>query len=152
MDMAEVSRLAPRRLAGELKFNEPMRRHTSWRAGGAAQRAYFPRDLEDLALFVRTIPTDEPVYIVGLGSNLLVRDGGLRGTVVFTHGALGQINVESGSAGNDFLYAQAGVATPKVARYAANHNFIGAEFLAGIPGTVGGALAMNAGCYGSETW
>ena len=150
--MAELSRLAPRCLAGELKFNEPMRRHTSWRTGGAAQRAYFPRDLEDLVLFVRTIPKDEPIYIVGLGSNLLVRDGGLRGTVVFTHGALRQINVESDSAGNDFLYAQAGVSAPKVARYAANHDYVGAEFLAGIPGTVGGALAMNAGCYGSETW
>jgi UDP-N-acetylmuramate dehydrogenase len=151
MDMAELGRFAQHGLAGEFRSNEPMRKHTSWRIGGPAQRAYFPRDLEDLALFVRTMPKDEPIYMIGLGSNLLVRDGGLRGTVVFTHGALRQMRIENSGAGT-LVYAQAGVATPKVARYAANHHLVGAEFLAGIPGTVGGALAMNAGCYGSETW
>jgi len=152
MDMAELSRFAQHGLAGEFRLNEPMRKHTSWRTGGHAQRAYFPRDLEDLARFVRTMPKDEPVYLVGLGSNLLVRDGGLRGTVVFTHGALRQIRLERNGPGSQLVYAQAGLATPKVARFAANHHLVGAEFLAGIPGTVGGALAMNAGCYGSETW
>jgi UDP-N-acetylmuramate dehydrogenase len=86
---------------------------------------------------------------VGLGSNLLVRDGGLRGTVVFTHWALRELGFQ----GTDKeLYAEAGLPTPKVARFAALHGLAGAEFLAGIPGTVGGALAMNAGCYGGETW
>ena len=152
MDMAELNRIAQHGLGGEFRLNEPMRKHTSWRAGGPADRAYFPRDLKDLARFVRTIPKDEPVYVVGLGSNLLVRDGGLRGTVVFTHGALNEIRIEPGGEGAQLVYAEAGVASPKVARFAATHGLRGAEFLAGIPGTVGGALAMNAGCYGSETW
>jgi UDP-N-acetylmuramate dehydrogenase len=152
MDMAETNRIAQHGLAGEFRLDEPMRKHTSWRTGGAAQRAYFPRDLHDLARFVRSIPSDESVYIVGLGSNLLVRDGGLRGTVIFTHRALGQIRIEDSGTAAQLVYAEAGVASPKVARFAANHALSGAEFLAGIPGTVGGALAMNAGCYGSETW
>jgi len=152
MDMAERNRIAQHGLAGEFRLEEPMRRHTSWRAGGCARRAYFPRDLHDLARFVRTMPSDEPVYIVGLGSNLLVRDGGLHGTVVFTHGGLGRIRIEDSDTAAQLVYAEAGVASPKVARFAANHDLSGAEFLAGIPGTVGGALAMNAGCYGSETW
>jgi UDP-N-acetylmuramate dehydrogenase len=152
MDMAELNRIAQHGLGGEFRLNEPMRKHTSWRTGGAAKRAYFPRNLDDFARFVRTIPTDEPVFVVGLGSNLLVRDGGLHATVVFTHGALKEIRVEHGEAGAQLVYAEAGVAGPKVARFAATHGLCGAEFLAGIPGTVGGALAMNAGCYGSEAW
>jgi len=137
-------------LRGEMKLNESMAGHVSWRAGGAADRAYFPADLADLREFLRTLPTGEPLYFVGLGSNLLVRDGGLRGTVIFTHRALQHIRLADH--GRDEVYAEAGVASPKVARFAARHDLAGAEFLAGIPGTVGGALAMNAGCYGSETW
>jgi UDP-N-acetylmuramate dehydrogenase len=152
MDMAELNRVAQLGLDGEFRSNESMRKHTSWRTGGAAKRAYFPRNLDDFARFVRTIPSDEPVYVVGLGSNLLVRDGGLQGTVVFTHGALKKIRIESGDADRPLLYAEAGVASPRVARFAATHSLSGAEFLAGIPGTVGGALAMNAGCFGSEAW
>ncbi|MEO8039590.1 MAG: UDP-N-acetylmuramate dehydrogenase [Betaproteobacteria bacterium] len=148
MDMTEILRIARHGLRGEFRRDEPMSRHTSWRAGGKADRAYLPADLDDLCVFLATIPADEPVHMVGLGSNLLVRDGGVRGTVVFTHGSLKRIDVtESGS-----IRAEAGVASPKVSRFAATHDFEGAEFLAGIPGTVGGALAMNAGCYGSETW
>jgi len=128
--------------------NEPMAGHVSWRAGGAAVRAYTPVNLADLAAFFATLRHDEPVMTVGLGSNLLVRDGGFDGTVVFTHGALKTLRLEA----DGTIYVEAGVASPKVARFAANHNFTGAEFLAGIPGTMGGALAMNAGCYGGETW
>jgi UDP-N-acetylmuramate dehydrogenase len=148
MDMAEIERIAAHGLRGEFRHAEPMSRHTSWRAGGRADRAYFPADLEDLRVFLATIPRDEPLGMVGLGSNLLVRDGGIRGTVVFTHGALKRIELQDGG----HLYAEAGVASPKVSRFAATHGLEGAEFLAGIPGTVGGALAMNAGCYGAETW
>jgi UDP-N-acetylmuramate dehydrogenase len=90
--------------------------------------------------------------MTGLGSNLLVRDGGLRGTVIFTHRALRDIRLDHLGALGGGVYAEAGVACPKVARYAAMNDLVGAEFLAGIPGTVGGALAMNAGCYGGETW
>lgn len=152
MDMAELNRIAEHGLAGEFRLREPMRKHTSWRAGGEVERAYVPRDLNDLCRFVRTIPRDEPVHVVGLGSNLLVRDGGLRGTAVFTHGALNEIRTEPRAEAPPLIYAEAGVASPKVARFAAMHGLRGAEFLAGIPGTVGGALAMNAGCYGRETW
>ena len=125
----------------------PMKKHVSWRTGGTAARTYTPADLDDLGLFLRTVDPREDIYFVGLGSNLLVRDGGFHGTVIFTHGVLNTIHLEAGR-----IHAGAGVASPKVARFAATHGFSGAEFLAGIPGTVGGALAMNAGCYGAETW
>ena len=124
-----------------------MGKHVSWRAGGNADRAYVPADLPDLAAFLKSLPLSEPVLFAGLGSNLLVRDGGLRGTVILMHAALNEVRMDG-----ERIYAEAGVASPKLARFAARHGFEGAEFLAGIPGTVGGALAMNAGCYGAETW
>lgn len=135
-------------LRGTLSHNVDMSRHVSWRAGGRVERMYRPADLADLQAFLRAVPESEPVMALGLGSNLLVRDGGLRGTVLLLHGALGELRVESGGA----VYAQAGVPGAKLARFAAQHNLRGAEFFAGIPGTVGGMLTMNAGCYGSETW
>jgi UDP-N-acetylmuramate dehydrogenase len=134
-------------MADTLHFREPMARHVSWRAGGPADRFFVPGSIEELAVFLRSIPKIEPVLFVGLGSNLLVRDGGFRGTVILTHSAKKNARMDGGR-----IYAEAGVASPKVARFAATHHFVGAEFLAGIPGTVGGALAMNAGCYGGETW
>jgi len=134
-------------LRGELKANEPMARHTSWRAGGPARRCFAPADLEDLSAFLAQLPESEPVLFVGLGSNLLVREGGWPGTVVLTYGAARTPRMDEG-----LLYAEAGVACPKVARFAAEQNLGSAEWLTGIPGTVGGALAMNAGCYGGETW
>ncbi len=141
-------------LRGMLLENEPMSRHVSWKAGGRADRFYTPADMEDLCAFLAGLPADESILIIGLGSNLLLRDGGFRGTVIHLHGCLNQLRLEgrqqNGAIG--ILYAEAGVASPKVARFSANHGLIGAEFLAGIPGTVGGALAMNAGCYGRETW
>ena len=129
-----------------------MARHVSWRAGGAVERAYLPADLDDLAVFLRTLEDAEPVHFVGLGSNLLVRDGGLRGTVILTHRALRTVRIEHKDADGGTVFAEAGAASPKVARHSATHDLAGAEFLAGIPGTLGGALAMNAGCFGSETW
>ncbi len=134
-------------MKGELRLNEPMAKHVSWRAGGCAAQAYVPADLEDLAAFLKALPQDEAMLFVGLGSNLLVRDGGFRGTVILMHAVLNTVRME-----NERIYAEAGVASPKLARFAAKHDFEGAEFLAGIPGTIGGALAMNAGCYGAETW
>lgn len=151
MDMAEHDNIETGGLRGKLSRGEPMRRHVSWRAGGDADRAYLPADLDDLREFLQRLPPGEPLLFVGLGSNLLVRDGGFRGTVVFTHNALKRFTLEE-RAGLAEIYAEAGVASPKVARFAAMHGFEGAEFLAGIPGTVGGAIAMNAGCYGAETW
>jgi UDP-N-acetylmuramate dehydrogenase len=114
-----------------------------------AAKAYFPADLADLCLFLKCLRTDEPLLMVGLGSNLLVRDGGYMGTVIFTHGALSQLRQEPDSS---LVYVEAGVGSPKLARFAAGLDLVGAEFLAGVPGTMGGALAMNAGCHGGETW
>ncbi|MDP2024601.1 UDP-N-acetylmuramate dehydrogenase [Sulfuriferula sp.] len=149
-------------LRGEVRLHEPMDKHVSWRAGGVADRVYMPADVYDLAEYLRGLPATLPVYCVGLGSNLLVRDGGVQGVIVLLHGALKRIGLEARTKGTTWehndndthsvVFAEAGVAAPKLARFAATHDLVGAEFMAGIPGTVGGALAMNAGCYGSETW
>jgi UDP-N-acetylmuramate dehydrogenase len=138
-------------LRGQWEAHVAMARHVSWRAGGLARRAYTPADLDDLAAMLAQLPADEPLLFAGLGSNLLVRDGGFNGTVVFLHAALNVLRVEFLPGVGEVIYAEAGVASPKVARFAANLG-CDAAFMAGIPGTVGGALAMNAGCYGAETW
>ncbi len=135
-------------LRGVYKMDEPMSKHTSWRVGGPAQHYYEPADLDDLAMFLSQLDEQEPLMWIGLGSNLLVRDGGIRGTVIVTTGLLNEIAMlESG-----LLRAEAGVACAKVARFATRQGLVGAEFFAGIPGTMGGALAMNAGAFGGETW
>lgn len=146
--MTEARQFMAGDLRGTLMMGESMRKHVSWRAGGNVERMYQPADLADLQQFLRSLPASEPLLAVGLGSNLLVRDGGLRGTVLLMHAALRELKLEADGS----IYAQAGVPGAKLARFAANHNLRGAEFCAGIPGTVGGMLAMNAGCYGGETW
>lgn len=135
-------------LRGELRLDEPMARHTSWRVGGPADRYFAPDDVAALGEFLNTLPADEPLTWIGLGSNLLVRDGGIRGTVV----SLTRLPEELAQSGGLGITASAGVACAKVARFSAAAGLTGAEFLAGIPGTLGGALAMNAGAWGSETW
>jgi UDP-N-acetylmuramate dehydrogenase len=135
-------------LRGTLRHNEPLARHTSWRVGGPARSYYEPADLDDLALFLQKLSDDEPLFWVGLGSNILVRDGGIPGTVIATAGAL----MELAKVDERTVRAGAGVACNKVARFCAGLNLVGGEFLAGIPGTMGGALAMNAGAFGGETW
>lgn len=134
-------------LKGKLLLDEPMARYTSWRVGGRADQFYIPESLQDLSVFLRGLDEAEPVYFIGLGSNLLVRDGGIRGTVVLMHNVLTTLQMDG-----DAVYAEAGVTCAKLARFCAKEAKQGAEFFAGIPGTVGGALAMNAGCYGTETW
>jgi UDP-N-acetylmuramate dehydrogenase len=135
---------------GELRRDEPMSRHVSWRAGGAARRFFKPADLTDLQAFLPTLAPDEPLLFVGLGSNLLVRDGGFQGTVVLTTPTLHGLTLDPADA--TIIAAGSGVASPHVAKFAAKNHLAGAEWLAGVPGTIGGALAMNAGCYGTETW
>jgi UDP-N-acetylmuramate dehydrogenase len=153
--------MQPIPLRGRLERNVDMSRYVSWRAGGLAEQLYTPADLDDLCVFLPTLPENEPISFIGLGSNLLVRDKGVKGTLIYLHGVINDIRIETSHEAEPsdsqrpmfgVLYAEAGVASPKVARFAARHELIGAEFLAGIPGTVGGALAMNAGCYGHETW
>ena len=146
--MTEPQHFVNPALRGTLRQQVDMSKHTSWRAGGTAERMFQPADLDDLLVFLRGLPADEPLYAVGLGSNLLVRDGGLRGTVLLLHGTLSGLHLEMDGS----IYAEAGVPGAKLARFAALHNLQGAEFFAGIPGSLGGMLAMNAGCYGSETW
>jgi UDP-N-acetylmuramate dehydrogenase len=154
MNMSEQQNLSSTNLRGELRgelrLNEPMSRHVSWRAGGAAKRFYKPTDLDDLRAFMPTVPLDEPILFVGLGSNLLIRDGGFNGTVVLTNPLLGGIALDASD--KTIVVAGAGAASPHVAKFAAKSGLAGAEWLAGVPGTVGGALTMNAGCYGTETW
>jgi UDP-N-acetylmuramate dehydrogenase len=116
--------------------------------GGPAARFYEPADADDLASFLAQLPPEEPIYWIGLGSNLLVRDGGLPGTVISTHNSLKNIEFLSKTR----LRAEAGVPCAKIARISAQQGLIGGEFFAGIPGTLGGALAMNAGAFGGETW
>jgi UDP-N-acetylenolpyruvoylglucosamine reductase len=135
------------RLRGTLLRNAPLARHTTWRVGGPADLLYAPADRDDLARFVQDLPLAMPLTMLGLGSNVLVRDRGIRGAVVLMHNPGAALAVADG-----LIYADAGVAAPKLARFAAMHGCADAEFLAGIPGTVGGALAMNAGCYGGDTW
>ena len=142
MDMSEAIRT---------RYDEPMAKHVSWRAGGPARLFYQPADVADLCEFLRTLGGSTPILFVGLGSNLLVRDGGFHGAVVFTHHAL--TGIENVSTGAVLAFrAGAGVPAPHLARFVAKHGGAGAEWMAGVPGTIGGALAMNAGCYGGETW
>ena len=131
----------------QLLKNEPLARYTSWRVGGRADHVFITESLSELQAFLQTLDHAEPITFMGLGSNLLVRDGGVRGTVVVMHQALNDLRMDG-----QYIYAEAGVTCGKLARFSANNAKEGAEFMAGIPGTVGGALAMNAGCYGSETW
>lgn len=134
-------------LALQVLRNEPLARYTSWRVGGQADHLVLAESVEALQQFLQQLPANEPLTFIGLGSNLLVRDGGIRGTVIVMHQALQALEMQG-----DRIYADAGVTCAKLARFAASNGRAGAEFMAGIPGTVGGALAMNAGCYGGETW
>ena len=133
---------------GVLLEHEPMSRHTSWRVGGLADRFYRPADIADLSTFLGGLPKNEPVFWLGLGSNVLVSDAGIRGTVICTSGVINEIKYLDGT----HIYVEAGVPSPKLARFSAKEGLSGAEFLCGIPGTFGGALAMNAGAVGGETW
>lgn len=135
-------------LRGELLEQEPMSRHTSWKTGGVADYFYRAADIEDLSVFISLIPIDMPVTWVGLGSNLLVRDGGVSGVVISIVGTLNQLEIIN----EKEMLMGAGILCVKAARFAAKQGLAGVEFLAGIPGSIGGALAMNAGAYGGEIW
>ena len=128
--------------------NEPMSRHTSWHVGGPADLFFRPLDEADLSAFLRSLDADIPLLWIGLGSNLLVRDGGIRGAVIETHGVFGELELR----GENEVWCGAGVACAKLAKQCIKWGLGPAEFFAGIPGTLGGALAMNAGAFGGETW
>ncbi|MCH8071691.1 MAG: UDP-N-acetylmuramate dehydrogenase [Proteobacteria bacterium] len=135
-------------VSGELRENEPMSRHTSWRVGGPAELFFRPAGLEDLSLFLRELAVETPVFWLGLGSNLLVRDGGIPGVVIAAVGIFKDLERVAA------LQVRVGVSLPctQLARQCVRWGIGPSEFFAGIPGTVGGALAMNAGAHGGETW
>ena len=133
---------------GQLLLNESLADYTTWRVGGRAKALYKPTSVSDLAIFLSQLPKDEPLLWLGLGSNSLIKDDGFSGTVILTQGCLNEIQViEEG-----VIRVEAGVSCAKMARFCARNDLAGGEFWAGIPGTMGGALRMNAGCFNGETW
>jgi UDP-N-acetylmuramate dehydrogenase len=134
--------------APRVRRDEPLSRHTSWHVGGPAEVLFNPQDRDDLQGFLRSLAPEVPVSFIGLGSNLLVRDGGIPGVVISTHGTLDALT----RLGATQVRAGAGVACARLARQCVKWGLGPAEFFAGIPGTLGGALAMNAGAFGGETW
>ena len=135
-------------LTGELLLNERLADYTTWRVGGMAKSLYKPAGVIDLSLFLKQHSTTVPLLWLGLGSNSLIKDAGFNGTVILTQGCLNEITVL-----NDALVrVEAGVSCAKMARFCARNDLCGGEFWAGIPGTMGGALRMNAGCSNRETW
>lgn len=134
---------------GQLLRGESLAPFTWFRVGGPADALFLPADQEDLSGFLRALPDDIPVTVLGVGSNVIVRDGGVPGVVVRLAGRqFAQVHVEEESGR---VIAGAGALDSMVAKAAAKAGIGGLEFFAGIPGTIGGALTMNAGCYGSET-
>ena len=133
---------------GILSHNQSLASYTSWRVGGCAERFYQPENKADLIAFICSLPENETIFLMGLGSNLLVRDGGIAGTVINTKNRLKVMQ----RIDNETVYIEAGVPCALVAKFCAEQGLVGAEFLAGIPGTMGGALKMNAGAFGGETW
>ncbi len=135
-------------LRGKLHKNALLSQYTSWRVGGPADYVFIPADLDDLSYFLRHLSESTPLTWLGLGSNTLIRDGGVDGVVIITQGALNKLEEKEPL----HVRVEAGVASAQLARFTARLGASGLEFMAGIPGTVGGALAMNAGCFGGETW
>lgn len=132
---------------GKLLLNEPLGPYTWFRVGGAADALFIPADADDLADFLKALDPAVPVTVLGVGSNVIVRDGGVEGVVIRLAGrAWGQVAAEG-----ETITAGAGALDAMVAKASARAGIAGLEFYAGIPGTIGGALVMNAGCYGAET-
>lgn len=136
------------KVQGEMRLDEPMSRHTSWRVGGPAEIFFIPASIDDLQLFLRELDDDVPIFWFGVGSNLLVRDGGIPGVVISAAKILRNLDQ------SDHYVVRAGAGLPctQLARQCVRWGLGPSEFFAGIPGTVGGALAMNAGAHGGETW
>lgn len=133
---------------GKILIDEPLAAYTTWRVGGLAKKLYRPAHVDDLGLFLKETPKTESIVFLGLGSNSLIRDSGFSGTVVLTQGCLMGIDLLD----EQTIRVEAGVSCATMARFCARNHLEGGEFLAGIPGTMGGALRMNAGCAGGETW
>jgi len=140
--------LKSEKIKGVLAKDVSMKKYNSWRVGGFAEYLYKPYDADDLSIFLQLIKEKKKITWIGLGSNILVRDQGIEGVVIVLHPSLGKIIFLQ----NNTVYVEAGASCVKLSQRCAEKNLTGIEFLSGIPGTVGGALAMNAGAYGSEIW
>ncbi len=137
------------KLRGNLRFNEILAPYTSWHMGGPAARYYAPKDLEDLVVFLKSLEQNEPLTWLGLGSNVLISDRGLKGTVIHTLGMESSLPTLLPSG---LVRAEVNIPSAKLAKFCSKNGLLGGEFFAGIPGTIGGALVMNAGAFGDETW
>lgn len=135
-------------IRGQIHDYEGLARYTSWRVGGAAKRFFKPADINDLSVFLQSLPETESLTWLGLGSNILVREGGVQGTVIFTLNCLNKIDLLD----NRIVRVEAGIPCAKLAKFCAKNGLADSSFFAGIPGTVGGALMMNAGAFGGYTW
>jgi UDP-N-acetylmuramate dehydrogenase len=135
-------------LRGEVTFNETLANYTTWRVGGLAKLMFKPADVADLSLFLKKCEKSSPIFMLGLGSNSLIRDSGFAGAVILTRGCLNKMEIVA----NDTVRVEAGVSCAQMARFCSRNHLTGGEFWAGIPGTIGGALRMNAGCFNGETW
>lgn len=133
------------KVRGTYAFGHSLREHTTFCIGGKAEVVFFPQDLDDLATFWANRPQNTPITLLGGGSNILIRDGGIAGVVVYIAEGCDAVKTDGLE-----MYAEAGASTGKVARAARAAELTGLEFLCGIPGSMGGALVMNAGCYGDE--
>ena len=148
MIMPDLVTLGKTTYQGQLLFNELLAGYTTWRVGGVAKALYKPSGAADLAVYLKQLPANEPLLWLGLGSNSLIKDTGFSGTVIVTQGCLNGIDL----VGDSLIRVEAGVSCAKMARFSARNHLSGGEFWAGIPGTMGGALRMNAGCFHGETW
>lgn len=134
-------------LKGRLRKNISLKKYNTWKVGGNAEYFYEPYDLDDLIIFLKLVK-NQHVTFLGNGSNVLIRDSGIKGFVVCLKNSLNNFY-----RGNDGIFTfEAGLSCMKIAQISANQSFSGLEFLCGIPGTLGGALRMNAGCYGENIW
>jgi UDP-N-acetylmuramate dehydrogenase len=135
-------------IRGKIAYKYSIKKHNSWRVGGAVKCCFWPADLADLQVFLTTLPADERIIFLGLGSNVLFPDGLLDATVIITVKGLGAIRVLD----DHRLYVECGVSCAKVAKQSVQMGFADGAFFSGIPGSMGGALRMNAGAFGGETW
>ncbi|MGI8839986.1 MAG: UDP-N-acetylmuramate dehydrogenase [Caulobacteraceae bacterium] len=138
----------PLAVRGRLRFDEPLAPFTWFRVGGPAEVLFLPADEDDLAAFLHELPRETPLIVLGAASNVIVRDGGVEGAVIRLGRAFADVGVE---VDEGRIVAGAAALDGAVARAAGKAGLAGLEFYAGIPGTIGGALTMNAGCYGDET-
>ena len=132
----------------QVLLNVSLAKYNTWRVGGLADEVYIPSSKEALISFINQSDNDKQINFIGLGSNILVRANGVRGVVIITNPGLDTIKIIS----ENILEVGAGTPCAKVAKFAAKNSLVGAEFLVGIPGTMGGALTMNAGAFGGQTW